>query len=318
VRDVCEIAGVPWIIEQARAELAGANVIDAVRRHDNASLFDWLMDVLAYQGISNAAAFTYMEQHGRITYDAIASSLGDKPICAKLASWWSFEGCGYRKAAATCNRPDLFRHCDLPKHDLRNGSLNQSAFGLYLFLRDATRGDLVGWIDERLDDAAEQLTGFQLGSHLLAPLRQIHGLSDKVLSMAFSMLLLAADPDRTRWINVGAHMIAIDTLVHKWFVRTGILRRLGGDHAYGRLCYAPGGCADIVMRCAGQIDATRFNAQFPVAFPRFIQHAIWRFCAQDGEARCNSVAIKDGTRCRQTECELHSACDRKVIVATTS
>ena len=41
-------------------------------------------------------------------------------------------------------------------------------------------------------------------------------------------------------------MIAIDTLVHNFLVRTGILQRFDADHPYGAACYRPGGCADII------------------------------------------------------------------------
>ena len=43
--------------------------------------------------------------------------------------------------------------CPLPTHRLRNGHLNQIAYSLYLFIRDVADGDLVGWIDDRLDQA---------------------------------------------------------------------------------------------------------------------------------------------------------------------
>jgi hypothetical protein len=36
-------------------------------------------------------------------------------------------------------------------------------------------------------------------------------------------------------------MIAIDTLVHNFLHRTGILHRFGADHAYGSACYRRGG-----------------------------------------------------------------------------
>jgi hypothetical protein len=41
-------------------------------------------------------------------------------------------------------------------------------------------------------------------------------------------------------------MIAIDTLVHNFLHRTGILERLGAGHPYGLGCYQPNGCADIM------------------------------------------------------------------------
>jgi len=42
----------------------------------------------------------------------------------------------------------------------------------------------------------------------LEPLCCIHGVSSKVLSMAFANLLLGADPSRERWVTTGASMVA--------------------------------------------------------------------------------------------------------------
>ena len=63
-------------------------------------------------------------------------------------------------------------------------------------------------------------------------------------------------------------MVAVDTLVHNFLHRTGILRRFVAEHAYGAVCYRPGGCADIIAAVAQQIDARAFNPGFPKAFPR--------------------------------------------------
>ena len=71
---------------------------------------------------------------------------------------------------------------------------------------------------------------------LIEPLREIYGVSDKVLAMALSCILLAAPKKRQRWIEAGSGMIAIDTLVHNFLHRTGILRRFEADHAYGMAC----------------------------------------------------------------------------------
>jgi hypothetical protein len=56
--------------------------------------------------------------------------------------------------------------------------------------------------------------------------------------------------------------------------RTGILRRLEADHAYGAACYRPGGCAEIIEGVASRIDARRFNPSFPAIFPYYVQIAI--------------------------------------------
>ena len=105
-------------------------------------------------------------------------------------------------------------------------------------------------------------------------------------------------------------MIAIDTLVHNFLHRTGILHRFGADHAYGAACYRPGGCADIIEAVAERIDARDFNPAFPAVFPRFVQHAIWRYCAQTGLDVCNGNRIDDRKSCDNVYCQIHNICDR--------
>jgi hypothetical protein len=103
-------------------------------------------------------------------------------------------------------------------------------------------------------------------------MRKVYGVSDKVLTMTLSCILLAAPRGYETWREVGATMIAIDTLVHNFLHRTGILARFCADHPYGSACYRPGGCADIITLVAGQIDAREFNPTFLAVFPRFVQH----------------------------------------------
>ena len=62
--------------------------------------------------------------------------------------------------------------------------------------------------------------------------------------MALAGLLLAGDARRALWIEAGTVMIAVDTLVHNFLHRTGILARLDAGHAYGPACYATAGCAE--------------------------------------------------------------------------
>jgi hypothetical protein len=68
-------------------------------------------------------------------------------------------------------------------------------------------------------------------------------------------------------------MIAIDTLVHNFLHRTGILEDCGTPHGYGVGCYGPGGWAEVIRTVACQIDASAYNRRFPREFPRFVQHA---------------------------------------------
>src|SRR5436853_195622 len=81
------------------------------------------------------------------------SRIDRPPACTKLRCFWSFHGCGYRKDGKTCAAPDIVSNCSLPRHDLRNGRLNHTAYSLFLFIRDVMDSDLVGWIDQTLNEA---------------------------------------------------------------------------------------------------------------------------------------------------------------------
>jgi hypothetical protein len=309
----CRASPDPTYLKRMRTELTKQGIRTAVAEHNTPALFDWLTDVISYQGISDTAAWTYMETHGRVRWADLDAAFQRRPSCPKLAGFNAFSGCQYRKASRTCGQPEHLRACPLPNHPLRKGALNRAAYALYLFLRDECEGDLVAWIDGRLAEAdtpGQPDRAHRLRQALLEPLGAIHGVGPKVLSMALSGLLLGTDGKRERWLATGASLIVVDTLVHAWMVRTGILRRLGAEHPYGPGCYRPGGCAEIIERVARRIDARRFNPSFPPVFPRYIQKAIWLLCAQNGLGICNGLMIDDLTRCSNEECSLFRRCDR--------
>jgi hypothetical protein len=304
------------LIDDARADLTAEKVQAAIRDRQTGPVFDWLLAALSYQGISDQAAYGYMKKHGRATWRDIDQKLGRHVSCPKLKSYWHFHGCRYEKVNRTCAEPDHIAACPLPSHDLRNGHLNQMAYSLFLFIRDVVDGGLIGWIDAQLAVAASPPGPDQLSrmrAALLEPVREIYGVSDKVLAMALSALLLGAPKKMFRWTEVGGSMIAIDTLVHNFLQRTGILRRFEAEHPYGAACYRHGGCADIIAAVANRIDARQFNPSFPQAFPRFVQHAIWRFCSQSGLDVCNGNRIDDSRRCANRECRVRLLCDRVAL-----
>ena len=313
---VCCLAGSASLVDNIRADLDADGVRAAMRKHDTAAVFDWLIAALSYQGISDQIADDYMEQHGYVQWDDVNEKLADGAPCPKLRSYWHFYGCGYNKLSRTCAEPDHIGRCPLPTHDLRNGRLNQTAYSLYLFIRDIADGDLIGWIEQRLQAANSPIGPDRLArmrDALIAPLREIYGVSDKVLTMALSSILLGAPKRMRLWHEVGASMIAIDTLVHNFLHRTGILHRFGAAHAYGSACYRRGGCAEIIQAVADRIDASAFNPAFPAVFPRFVQHAIWRYCAQSGLAVCNGNRIDDRKSCDNVYCQIHNICDRNAL-----
>jgi hypothetical protein len=258
-----------------------------------------------------------MERHGLATWQAIERDLGRAPSCPKPRSYWQFCDCGYNKSRYTCAEPDHLPGCSLPNYWLRNGRLNQTAYSLHLFIRDIADGDLVGWFDRRLNTAAKPSGPNRLArmrAALIEPMKEVYGISDKVLMMALAQLFLGAPRHRRRWREVGGSMIAVDTLVHNFLHRTGILRRFRADHAYGLACYRPGGCAEIIETVSEQIDARQFDRRFPKKFPRFVQHAIWQYCSQQGLDICNGNQIDDRKRCGNKECSLYSICDRNTLI----
>ena len=313
VRRICRIAGNPRLIDELAEDLAKHGVQSAIQRRDTSGLFDWLFEAISYQGIGNYVAHGYMERHGRVRWDNIAALIERSPPCPKLQSYWHFDRCGYQKVERCCAEPNHFPACPLPTHDLRNGRLNQAAYSLFLFMRDIADGDFVGWIDRRLadaDSASAPDRPTRLRQALVEPLSHVYGVSNKVLSMALAGFLLAGDTRRALWIEAGAAMIAVDTLVHNFLHRTGILGQLGAHHLYGPACYATAGCSEILERIAGNIDARRFNPAFPANFPRFVQHAVWAFCAEGGLDECNGRRIDDRKRCTRTQCPVFRLCDR--------
>ena len=315
IRQVCHLSRSTNLVAETRTSLRAEGIASAVRAHDSAALFDWLITMLSYRGIADRVAADYLERHGQVTWQTIENDLRRAPSCPKLRSYWHFQDCRYRKKHYTCAEPEHLSQCPLPQHWLRNGGLNQTAFSLYLFIRDVTDGDLVRWLDRRLQAAAKPAGPGRLARMrmaVLAPLKEVYGVSDKVLMVALSNLFLGA-PRRGAWAEVGARMIAVDTLVHNFLHRTGILHRLDASHTYGPACYRPRGCAEIIATVAQRIDAREFDRNYPQTFPRFVQLAIWQYCAQQGLDICNGNRIDDRTRCDNIDCSLHSICDRKVL-----
>ena len=291
----CCLAGPAAYLDDIRGELQNCGVFQAVRCHDTAALFNWLIDNLSFQGISDSVASSYMTAYGNVRWSEIVDRLERSPSCPKLAGYWTFYNCRYEKSSLTCSEMDHIKRCPLPHHPLRNGRLNQTAYSLFFFMRDVVDLDFVSWIDRQivisnghdLDHAREAIIG---------PLRNVFGVADKVLAMTISHLLMGASL-KPRWLEVGATFIAIDTLVHNFLWRTGILKRFGAEHVYGPGCYQAGGCESILRLIAANIDAREFNPLFPANFPRFVQSAIWRYCAEGGLGVCNGNRIDDNARC---------------------
>jgi hypothetical protein len=316
IRAVCTVAGSLSLLDEIDDEFRHAGLDQAVASGDTPPIFDWLLTAFSFQGISDRVARSYMEKHGAASWSKMEASLQTSPSCRKLQTYWDYEGCRYDKGSFTCAQPDHIDACPVPRPHLRNGRLNQTAYSLFLFVRDIAGGDLVGYIDSQLQTATDSSDADLKAARqeaLIGPLRSVYGVSDKVLTMALSSLLIGARNHRPVWFETGRAMIAIDTLVHNFLHRTGILENSGIPHRYGPACYAAGGCAEIIRGAAERIDARSFNPSFPKIFPRFVQHAIWRYCAAEGLDLCNGNRIDDHEPCQINYCYLFQICGRKSL-----
>lgn len=315
IEAVCCTSGSPTFIDDIQRDRSPKSLHRTVVARNTPALFDWMMDSFSYQGVSNQVAATYLEEHGNATWPQISSAIAHGAPCPRLASFWTYESCRYEKQSGSCTHPEHASNCSVPRHGLRNGRLNQTAYSLYLFIRDIANGDLAKWIDSRLSlvPPGGDGRGQKLQDTLVAPMRHIFGVSDKVLTMTLSELLMAAPASRPHWFEAGSQMIAVDTLVHNFLHRTGILSDFGVAHAYGRACYQTDRCADILRGVSAQIDARRFNVSFPAVFPRFVQHAVWHYCAAEGDNVCNGNNIDDAKSCEQIYCILNAVCSKNSL-----
>ncbi len=59
------------------------------------------------------------------------------------------------------------------------------------------------------------------------------------------------------------------------------------------------------------MDAQTYNPNFPATFPRFVQAALWSFCAEGGWGICNGNRIDDSLGCYQLACPNFEFCDRR-------
>lgn len=306
IQRVCDIAGPKSLVTDIREDLDREGVLDALRQRHDRVLFTWFLKIFSLQGVSDQAAISYIDRHGTpelLDLYFEASQLADCPL---LKSYWTFDRCGYRKSGATCNKPHLLSNCPLPEHSLRNGRLNQTAFSLALFIRDIAHEDFTEWLNTQTKRVA---AGESTIDHaLIDPLAQVYGASDKVVRLAISDLLLGSSLNH--WRKIGAQIVVVDRLVHNFFQRTGILKRLKAAHRSGEQCYQDGHCIDILHSLSRLIDARSFNRTYPSYFPRFVQKAIWNYCANGEFNICNGNQIDDRRRCQNRYCSLYRTCDR--------
>ena len=147
VHNVCCLAGAASLIDDNRADLRAEGIPSAIRRHDTATLFDWLTSALSYQGISDQVASDYMERHGRRRGPISTPRLPPIPPAQSSRATGISTAAGTTKSAGHVQSPTTSTpvRCR-PTSYAMVGSTS-------LFIRDVADGDLVGWIDRQVQDA---------------------------------------------------------------------------------------------------------------------------------------------------------------------
>ena len=314
VTRICQLPGAGDFVDQTRSAAQSSGLTKAVRSRDTPALYDWLMESFSFQGISDRIAWGYIQAHGNATWANVEASLDQTRCpCPKLGTFEAYRGCGFRKAAFNCSQPNDLPSCPVPSLPLRKGDLNQLAYSLFYFLRDRAQGDLVGFIDQIFLEVDRQKPEDPIAAKrdaLIGEVSAVHAVSAKLIAMTFAILLMVGDRRRTGWVAVGQSLVAVDTLVHNFFHRTGLLAFYNHEHLYGNACYGKAGCSAILYDLAAQIDARAINPTFPKTFPRLVQVAIWQFCAEGRANFCNGRRIDDRASCTQPHCPVGELCSR--------
>jgi hypothetical protein len=82
VHAICCLAGSASYLDDLRADLGERGVIRAVKKNDTPALFDWLIETLSLQGISDEVALGYMAEHG-------SAAVIESPVPAELWARWA-------------------------------------------------------------------------------------------------------------------------------------------------------------------------------------------------------------------------------------
>jgi hypothetical protein len=194
IKSVCGLAGSLTFLDDICADARRAGIVKAVAQKDTPKIFDWMLEAFSFQGISDQVARGYIRKHGSATWRTIKTGFGASNPCSLLQTYWHFEGCRYDKGSVSCSHIDHIDTCPVPRHRLRNGRLNQTAYSFFLFVRDITNDDLIGWIDDQLGNCPSPVLqnadpAQDRQQRLIGPLRNIYGVSDKILTMTLSELV---------------------------------------------------------------------------------------------------------------------------------
>jgi hypothetical protein len=101
VHTVCCLAGSLSYIDDLREGLRDRGVVHAIKNHDTAALFDWLIEIFSLQGISDAVASGYIAEHGNVRWSDVANGLSSSFRAATLVRFHSAPAALVRASCAS-------------------------------------------------------------------------------------------------------------------------------------------------------------------------------------------------------------------------
>ena len=114
IHAVCGLAGSTSYVDDIRTDLRERGVIRALRDHNTPVLYNWLIEILSFQGISDAAASGYMARHGTVRWFDIDGALSRRPLCPSSAGIGSSSGCQYTNGRRHAPNPRTSAHAHCP------------------------------------------------------------------------------------------------------------------------------------------------------------------------------------------------------------
>jgi hypothetical protein len=299
IEDQLELFNAPFVNDYPELKEIIEQMIHGTKGTKSIKLYQYLIESFLLTGGSDASNWGhYRNQKVKPTFNRIKKALVSAE-CPKLVSFDTFIDCNYRKTAQACNKPDLLASCPVPKFDMKRGGLNQMVFSLFFFFRDVCDNDFYEFAKNHLDSTKPTKDQIQ---NFIETFNQVYNVGPKLADMAFSHLFFTQYPGWD-YREIGAEMVAIDSLVHNFLHRTGALDEYQKPHNYGPACHTSNGCLEVIEKIAKEIDCQEYHSSYPAYFPRLIQLYIWTYCSMSGENICNGNKCKEGKPNR--ECGLY-------------
>lgn len=111
---VCQLAGSISFIDDIDHDFKAANLETAVATRSTVPIFDCLVDILSFQGISDRVARDYAAKHGHATWQYLDKSLNSLDGCPKLRSYWQYADCDTTRPVKHVESPTTLMSVSCP------------------------------------------------------------------------------------------------------------------------------------------------------------------------------------------------------------